>query len=101
MKCTQGRVVAQLAIRRADSHHLQVCEGNTHPLSSQQKVLNALGNIEFLKWDCDDIFGHLSNYSTTFLDMATLRHPSVLTFFALDVSQLSCAGLASVANILC
>ncbi|KAI9233646.1 MAG: hypothetical protein BYD32DRAFT_439887 [Podila humilis] len=98
MKGTQGRFVAQLAIQRADSSRLPMYGGNTHPLYSQQRALDALGDIKILKWDCDVIFGQLSDYSAIFLDIATLGHPSVLIFFALDVSRLLCAGLASIAK---
>lgn len=55
---------------------------------------------ECLLWDCDHIFSPLSDYDAEFLDMATLKYPSVLTLLTLDVSQLSWTGFVSVEKVL-
>lgn len=67
----------------------------THP--HEQDIL---ADIEFLQWDCDQIFSPLSDYLAAFLDMATQQHPTVLTLVTLDITRLSRAGLAAVSNIL-
>ncbi|KFH74095.1 hypothetical protein MVEG_01308 [Podila verticillata NRRL 6337] len=107
MADSQGRVLAQLT-RRSDSYpdHLSDCNTTLSDQtidsdlpSSQQDPLLFEG-IEFLQWDCDEIFSQLDDYSVSFLEMATEQHPSVLTLFTLDISQLSHHGLASVEKVI-
>lgn len=102
MQDTQGRVVAELAIRGAGvslpgNSALDVKGCNPNPPSYRQE---AAANIDFLTWSCDDIGPPLSDYFASFLDMATQQHPSTLTSFTLDISQLSREGLSAVQNVL-
>jgi hypothetical protein len=59
-----------------------------------------LMDIVFTQWDCDHVFSKISDYSASFLDMASRQHPSVLTMFTLDVTCLSHFGLSSVREVL-
>ncbi|KAG0339226.1 hypothetical protein BG000_002595 [Podila horticola] len=94
----------ELAISGSDVHHLgksilDIDGCHAGPPVHQQAMDMPL-NIEFMQWDCDHAFSPLSDYSVLFLDAATNQHPSVLTMFELDVSRLTCHGLASVQKIL-
>lgn len=73
MHGTRGRVIAQLTMDKVGSERIQV-----------------------LEWDCDQIFDPLSDFSASFLDIATKQHPTALILFTLDVCQLSRVGLDSV-----
>ncbi|KFH63313.1 hypothetical protein MVEG_10723 [Podila verticillata NRRL 6337] len=84
---THGQVVLQVALDRGDISFL------VNSVLNQQQALPAL---QFMHWDCDHIFAQPSDYSASFLDMATLQHPITLTQFTLDISQLSRASLVSV-----
>ncbi|KAI9231778.1 MAG: hypothetical protein BYD32DRAFT_441523 [Podila humilis] len=67
---THGQVVLQVALDRGDISFL---------VNSASSVLNqqqALPALQFMHWDCDHIFAQLSDYSASFLDMATLQHLS-------------------------
>ncbi|KAG0339225.1 hypothetical protein BG000_002594 [Podila horticola] len=102
---TRGRVVAQLAISGSDVHHpgnsiLDKDGYHTDTPVIQQQAGDAPLDLEFLQWKCDHAFYLLSDYSASFLNVATYQHPSVLTMFELDVSHLTCHGLASVQKIL-
>jgi len=99
---THGQVVLQVAIDRGDisfpgNSASSVHEDPSTTLSDQQQALPAL---QFMHRDCNQNFAQLSDYSASFLDMATLQHPITLTRFTLDISQISRASLASVQNIL-
>lgn len=104
---TQSRVLAQLT-RRCDSYPDHLSECNTtlssqtidSDLPSDQQEPLLFEGIEFLQWDCDEIVSQLDDYSVSFLEMATEQHPSVLTLFTLDISQLSHHGLVSVEKII-
>ncbi|KAG0340651.1 hypothetical protein BG000_011429 [Podila horticola] len=100
---TGHRVVAQLSLSGSDSQSLGKSilnrDGfNTGSPISQQDMDVPL-YIAFQKWDCDHVFSALSDYSASFLDMATKQHPLVLTIFTLDVSQLSQVGLSSIQEV--
>lgn len=101
----QGRVIAQLVIKTANSERPGNRLFNAHsdnislPMYQQQTV-DASRRIQVLEWDCDHVFGPLSDYSASLLDMATQQHPSVLNLLSLDITRLSRDGLASVQNIL-
>lgn len=56
--------------------------------------------IEFLQWNSDHVSTPLNDQATALLDMATKQHPSVLTSFVLDISNLSLNGLSHIQNIL-
>ncbi|KFH69286.1 hypothetical protein MVEG_04101 [Podila verticillata NRRL 6337] len=99
---TQGQVVAELAIRgegvNLSGNSIRDVPGrDSNPPSDHQE---ATANIAFLQWSCDEIGPPLSDYLASILDMATQQHPSTLTLFTLDVSQLSQEGLSAVQNIL-
>lgn len=98
---THGRILARLARRR--SSHLSnsnvILDANTHPSSCQQQASVPAG-IEFLQWDCDEIFYQLDDYLISILDVATDQHPFVLILFTLDISQLTCHGFTTVQKIL-
>ncbi|KAG0085829.1 hypothetical protein BGZ93_009325 [Podila epicladia] len=101
---TQGRVVAQLAIRRRDKDvsactTMDIQEKDTNRTCQQQDLFDD-ADFKFTQWKCDHIFSRLSDRAASVLDMASQEHPSVLTFFTLDISQLSCIGLVSVQNVL-
>lgn len=104
MRDTQGRVVARLA-RRCDSRILEAITAITphdtgaYP-NDHELQLDLSKDVEFLHWDCDHVFSPLSDYSASFLEMVTEQHPSVLTLFTLDTSQVSHQGLVSIQNIL-
>ncbi|KAG0012447.1 hypothetical protein BGZ82_002587, partial [Podila clonocystis] len=97
MEVVHDRVVAQLAIRGRDS---QFKGSSVLDRDAAQALDVPFLDIEFQQWDCDHVFSPLSDYSASFLDVATNQHPSVLTMFTLEVSQLSCHSLASVQKIL-
>lgn len=103
----QCRVVAHMAISQGESDHHprnsgdRFLECNTHSSLCQQMVSITPVNIQFLQWDRDQGFSQSSDFSASFLDMAILQHPSILTLFTLDASQLSRCGLASVQSVLC
>ncbi|KFH74022.1 hypothetical protein MVEG_01235 [Podila verticillata NRRL 6337] len=104
MRDTQGRVVARLA-RQCDSRILEAITAITpHDTEAYPKdhelQLDLSKYVEFLHWDCDHVFSPLSDYSASFLEMAMEQHPSVLTLFTLDTSQVSRQGLLSIQNIL-
>lgn len=104
MRDTQGRVVARLARRRdcsileaitaISAHKTDACPNDC------KRQLDLSKEILFLQWNCDHVFSRLSDYSASFLEMATVQHPSVLTLLTLDTSQLSRQGLTSIQNIL-
>ncbi|KAG0334640.1 hypothetical protein BG000_008152 [Podila horticola] len=105
MQDTHGRVITELADNEDNglipgNRSLDICKADTEQLQNQEHAMGTFPIIEFLQWDCDHISGQLSDYSASFLDMATQQHPSALTLFKFDVSQLSRTGLASVQNIL-
>ncbi|KAG0324767.1 hypothetical protein BG000_002048 [Podila horticola] len=93
----QGRIIAQLV--RQYGLPTTSAAIDARPISSQQEQ-PLLEGIEYLHWDCDEISFQLDDYSASLLDTATQQHPSALTLFTLDVSQLSCKGLTSVERVL-
>lgn len=102
---TRGRIVAQMAIRRCGSHGsgstLKVDQIDyTMPSTQYDELHDPPTDIQFLQWDCDQVSAKLSDYSASFLDMATYQHSSALKLFTLDASQLSRNGLVSVQNVL-
>ncbi|KAG0091795.1 hypothetical protein BGZ92_011644 [Podila epicladia] len=99
------RTVAQLVVNggtrdpaRSTTVDITVSDKNA-PLCQRQATDTPV-NIDFLQWDCDYVFWHLSDYSTSFLNAASQQHPSALTSFIMDVSQLSPVGLSFVPEIL-
>lgn len=68
-------------------------------LLCQQSAMDAPLDTQVSKWDCDHIFGRLSDYSAAFLDMATQQHPLVLTRLALDASGLSSVSFRSLREV--
>lgn len=68
-----------------------------HP---KQQDLGASVGTQLIQWSVDHAYSQLSDYSASFLDIATQQHPSVLTVFTLDSSRMTCIGLASVQCIL-
>ncbi|KAG0326112.1 hypothetical protein BG004_003037 [Podila humilis] len=102
MQDTQGRTVAELALRGAGTSLIekstlngQGC-GPKSPLYCQKAPMS----IEFLRWSCDEIGPPVSDYLVSFFDEATKQHPSTLTSFTLDISQLTTEGLSAAQNIL-
>lgn len=97
---SQGRIFAHL--NRVDSElpENRSLDLSINPSTRQHQATDGHIGILFLEWDCEHIFGQLSDYSASFVDMATQQHPTVLTLFTLDASRLTCNGLASVKNIL-
>ncbi|KAF9332222.1 hypothetical protein BG006_004910 [Podila minutissima] len=106
LKDTQGRIVAQMVIGRCGSEGsgsstLEVDQlDNTSPSGQKDELDAPPTDIKFLHWDCDQVSSKLSDYSASFLDIATLQHPSALKLFTLDTCQLSQDGLTSVQNVL-
>ncbi|KAG0085841.1 hypothetical protein BGZ93_007518 [Podila epicladia] len=106
LKDTRGRIVAQMVIRRCGSEGsggstLEVDQvDNTLPSGEKDEMDDPPSDIKFLQWDCDQVSSTLSDYSASFLDMATQQHSSALKLFTLDASQLSKDGLTSVQNVL-
>ncbi|KAI9235063.1 MAG: hypothetical protein BYD32DRAFT_470767 [Podila humilis] len=105
MHDTRGRVVAQLSIGRSDiellgKSSLEIQDADMNSPFSWLPSMDAPSDIRFLEWDCDHIFGRLSDYSADFLGMATQQHPSVLTLFTLNVSGLSSTGLDSLKEVI-
>lgn len=105
MHDTRGRVVARLSSGRGDiellgNSSLEIQEANMDSPITWLPSMDALSDIRFLEWDCDHIFGRLSDYSADFLGMATQQHPSVLTLFTLNVSGLSSTGLDSLKEVI-
>lgn len=96
---TQGRVVAQLAIRRRDRDMSASATLDVHRTRRQHDLFDG-ADLVFTQWKCDHIFSQLSDHAASILDKASQEHPSVLTFFTLDISQLSWVGLVSVQNVL-
>ncbi|KAG0340654.1 hypothetical protein BG000_011432 [Podila horticola] len=99
------RVVAQLTIKGSNCQSLgngilDVDGSDIDGPISQQQALDEPLDIEFLRWDCDHVLPPLSDYSASLLDLATYRHPSVLTMYTLDVSRLSQIGLSSIQEVL-
>ncbi|KAI9235054.1 MAG: hypothetical protein BYD32DRAFT_65570, partial [Podila humilis] len=101
MADTRGRVLARLARRSSSCIEKSnvILNANTHPSSRQQQTSVPAG-IEFLQWDCDEVFYQLDDYLISILDMATDQHPFVLILFTLDISQLTCDGFTAVQKIL-
>ncbi|KAF8933126.1 hypothetical protein BGZ52_008542, partial [Haplosporangium bisporale] len=106
MKDTRGRIIAQLVSGKSDRSDLsdgrfypRECDTNSS-FYQQQQHSDVLMDIVFTQWDCDHVFSKVSDYSASFLDMASQQHPSVLIRFTLDVSCLSCNGLSSVREVL-
>ncbi|KAF9381801.1 hypothetical protein CPB97_007570 [Podila verticillata] len=103
---SRGRIVAQMAIRRcgsvgSGSSTLEVDQIDyTMPSTQHDELDDPPTDIQFLQLECDQVSGKLSDYSASFLDMATYQHPSVLKLFTLDASQLSRNGLDSVQKVL-
>ncbi|KAF9387244.1 hypothetical protein CPB97_002764 [Podila verticillata] len=98
---THGQVVLQVALDRGDISFPVNSASSVHgPSTTPSNQQQALPALQFMHWDCDHIFAQLSDYSASFLHMATLQHPITLTQFTLDISQLSRASLASAQNIL-
>ncbi|KFH63732.1 hypothetical protein MVEG_10425 [Podila verticillata NRRL 6337] len=113
MKDTRGRIVAQLASGTSDRNSLSGGTFDPHGCDTnpsfyhlqqlqqqQQQQSDVLMDIVFTQWDCDHVFSKISDYSASFLDMASQQHPSVLIRFTLDVSCLSRCGLSSVREVL-
>ncbi|KFH63799.1 hypothetical protein MVEG_10492 [Podila verticillata NRRL 6337] len=105
MKDTHGRVVAQLAVRGCDMEDpsdgtTDLHTGDISLPFSQEQAVHELTDVVFTQWDCDHVFSKISDYSASFLDMASRQHPSVLTLFTLDVSCLSRDGLSSIREVL-
>jgi len=98
---TQCRVVAQLGVQGSElpENNTTSGQGLDAKTSSHQIDWTIPEGIEFLQWDCDHCFSQLSDYSASFLDMATEQHPLALTMFTLDLTQLTDIGLASVKRI--
>ncbi|KAI9232403.1 MAG: hypothetical protein BYD32DRAFT_491267 [Podila humilis] len=105
MRDTRGRVVAQLGFGESNREDpsdgtidLHGCDISS-PFSRKQAVHEPT-DVVFTQWDCDHVFSKISDYSASFLDMASRQHPSVLTLFTLDVSCLSRDGLSTVREVL-
>ncbi|KAF9321022.1 hypothetical protein BG006_002689, partial [Podila minutissima] len=103
LKDNQGRVVAQLGVQgrvgKFPGNNTTSDQGSDTNASSHQNDWTIPVGIEFLQWDCDHSFSQLSDYSASFLDMATQQHPLALTMFTLDISRLTGIGLSSVKYI--
>ncbi|KAF9208165.1 hypothetical protein BGZ59_010779, partial [Podila verticillata] len=56
--------------------------------------------IAFLNWSAEFVNAPLSDYSASILNCAAGQHPTMLKFFALDVSGLSQTGFSFIQNIL-
>ncbi|KFH63797.1 hypothetical protein MVEG_10490 [Podila verticillata NRRL 6337] len=105
MNDTRVRVVAQLAVRGCDTEDPSDGTTDLHtvdisPPFSHEQAMHELTDVVFTQWDCDHVFSKISNYSASFLDMASRQHPSVLTLLTLDVSSLSRNGLSSIREVL-
>ncbi|KFH63798.1 hypothetical protein MVEG_10491 [Podila verticillata NRRL 6337] len=105
VKDTHGRVVAQLAVRGCDMEDpsdgtTDLHTGDISPPFSHEQAMHEFTDVVFTQWDCDHVFSKISNYSASFLDMASRQHPSVLTLLTLDVSCLSRDGLSSIREVL-
>ncbi|KAG0022505.1 hypothetical protein BGZ82_011010, partial [Podila clonocystis] len=101
---SEGRIIARVSRQIGTPISGIKATFNGHPTDidysfcQQESFLTQ--EIEFLQWDCDHVFSQLSDYSASFLNVATEQHPSVLRLFTLDISLLSRHGLASVEKIL-
>ncbi|KAI9232531.1 MAG: hypothetical protein BYD32DRAFT_428169, partial [Podila humilis] len=90
----RSHAVAQVIV----SNHV-----SSHPGSSDtnlERTNTSRATAEFLQWSSDRVSAPLTNLTATFLDTATKQHPSVLTSFTLDVSNLSQEGISHINNIL-
>lgn len=106
MHDTEGRVVAQMDFQRHDEHQLEGNVVDVHgcdlcPPLCHHLTVNKFAGIIFQQWDCDHVFSQISDYSASFLDMATQQHSSALKSLTLHVSRLSHAGLSTIQEILC
>ncbi|KFH74192.1 hypothetical protein MVEG_01405 [Podila verticillata NRRL 6337] len=100
MEDSQGRIFAHLSRVDNELPGNRSLDLTINPSTRQHQATDGHVGILFLEWDCDHIFGQLSDYSASFVEMATQQHSTVLTLFTLDASWLTCDGLASVQNIL-
>ncbi|KAF9332223.1 hypothetical protein BG006_004911 [Podila minutissima] len=102
---TRGRVVAHMNIRgcgsdRSGGSTLEVdCTDGTSS-STQGDQPEAPTEVQFPKWECDQISAKPSDFAASILDAATEQHPEVLNSLTLDTSELSPKGLGSVTNLL-
>lgn len=97
---TSGRIVAQAVIGGdARSHHncdpFEAHDTTSQQLFTQDYTWKEFEEPRILEWDCQ-----LSDYSASFLNVTTQQHPSILNMFVLDMSKLSCDGLACIKNLL-
>ncbi|KAG0335155.1 hypothetical protein BG000_007751 [Podila horticola] len=98
---SEGRIEARMTIRGATRDLADVRGGEEKlPPIYHQQSRHARRDIEILQWHCDGIFGRLSDYAASFLDMATQQHPSILTSFSLDITGCSADCLVSIQNMI-
>ncbi|KFH63286.1 hypothetical protein MVEG_10696 [Podila verticillata NRRL 6337] len=104
-KNDRGHVIAQVIVSgHVFSHpgnsNLDFQESIGHIARSHKRRRVALSKIDFLQWNSDHISAPLTDVTASLLDMATERHPSVLTSFTLDISLLTRNGFFHIQNIL-
>ncbi|KAF9373139.1 hypothetical protein CPB97_000772 [Podila verticillata] len=91
----RGHIVTQIVVNSHVSSHPR----NSHPDLQGSNASFAMA--EFLQWNSDCVWVPLTTLTATLLDSATKQHPSVLTYFTMDISNLSQdEGLPHLQNIL-
>ncbi|KAF8926936.1 hypothetical protein BGZ52_005038, partial [Haplosporangium bisporale] len=103
MRGAQDRLTAKLIVQGSEGENpvLDVVHGkgfNPAPPQRQSKEMSA--SIVSLLWECDHVSSQLTNHSASLLAKVTQHHPSVLTLFTLDMSQLSAVGCNSMEMVL-
>lgn len=93
---TQDSIVAELEIGGSNGDLTLEKESQIY----RHPGLHIPLGIEFIQWDCDQVFAPLQDTLAQFLDMASAQHPSVLTMLTLDMTLLSRTGLASIQRVL-
>ncbi|KAG0340205.1 hypothetical protein BG004_006521, partial [Podila humilis] len=105
---SQGRVLARLSVcGRHINSITKICDidpeedkDNILGVEQDPREENTSVDIEFEEWNCDHVYSLKSDYSCWMLELATQKHPTRLTAFTLNVSQLSCGGLDQLEVVL-
>ncbi|KAF9206877.1 hypothetical protein BGZ59_011444, partial [Podila verticillata] len=103
----RDRVVGQVAIVDSvtvgteSSFEIALQGAEHHAHSVQGQMQDAITNrLECLRWDCDYLDFHFSDFYASFLNSAAEHHPQVLTSLTLNILELSESGLVCIQRVL-
>ncbi|KAF9302303.1 hypothetical protein BGZ74_005534 [Mortierella antarctica] len=92
----QERILAKLII----SSPMELASQGSKTRSNACELSFSDVDIRILEWTMDCVFGALTGDEAAVLDTATAQFPTTLTYWSLDVSNLTNAGAKSIGRVL-